>query len=104
MFQIWKCFHKSNLEKILCHNLQGVVTLLDIGGVVQVSKNSNIESHRSINQFSTDRDTLSPSNNKTEQVRVSGPMLNPVLKFVHFMDYLNFGALFDFFLWSSKLV
>ena len=32
--------------------------------------------------------------------RVSGPMLNPVPKSVHFMNYLNFGALFDFFLWS----
>ena len=27
-------------------------------------------------------------------------MLNPISKSVHFMDYLNFGALFDFFLWS----
>ena len=32
--------------------------------------------------------------------RVSGPILNPVPNSVHFMDYLNFGALFDFFLWS----
>ena len=32
--------------------------------------------------------------------RVSDPMLNPVPKSVHFLDYLNFGALFDFFLWS----
>ena len=33
-------------------------------------------------------------------VRVSDPMLNPNPKSVHFLDYLNFGALFDFFLWS----
>ena len=32
--------------------------------------------------------------------RVSGPMLNLVQKSVHFMDYLNFGELLDFFLWS----
>ena len=32
--------------------------------------------------------------------RVSCSMLNPVPKPVHFMDYLNFGGLFDFFLWS----
>ena len=32
--------------------------------------------------------------------RISGPMLNPVPKAIHFMDYLNFGALFDFFIWS----
>ena len=31
---------------------------------------------------------------------VSCPMLNPVPKSVHFFDYLNFEALFDFFLWS----
>ena len=34
------------------------------------------------------------------QYRVSDPMLNPVLKFVHFLDYLNFWSLFDIFLWS----
>ena len=33
-------------------------------------------------------------------IRVSCPMLNPVPKSVHFLDYLNFWALFDFFLWS----
>ena len=27
--------------------------------------------------------------------RVSCPMLNPVLKFIHFLDYLNFGTLFE---------
>ena len=27
-------------------------------------------------------------------------MLNPVPKSVHFLNYLNFGALLDFFLWS----
>ena len=32
--------------------------------------------------------------------RVSDPMLSPVPKSVHFWDYLNFGALFDIFLWS----
>ena len=32
--------------------------------------------------------------------RVSRSILNPVPKSVHFIDYLNFGALFDFFLWS----
>ena len=32
--------------------------------------------------------------------RVSDPMLNPVPKSVHFLDYLNFGTLFDIFLWS----
>ena len=35
--------------------------------------------------------------------RVSYPMLNPVSKSVHFLDYLNFGVLFDFFLWSVCL-
>ena len=28
--------------------------------------------------------------------RVSGPMLNPVPKSIHFVDYLNFGALLIF--------
>ena len=32
--------------------------------------------------------------------RVSDPMLSHVPKSGHFLDYLNFGALFDFFLWS----
>ena len=32
--------------------------------------------------------------------RVSDPMLNPVPKSGHFLHYLNFGALFGFFLWS----
>ena len=32
--------------------------------------------------------------------RVSCLMPNPVPKFFHFFDYLNFGALFDFFLRS----
>ena len=36
----------------------------------------------------------------TELGRVSDPMLNPILKSVYFLDYLNFGALFDIFLWS----
>ena len=27
-------------------------------------------------------------------------MLNPVPKSINFLDYLNFGALFDIFLWS----
>ena len=27
-------------------------------------------------------------------------MLNPIPKFIHFLDYFNFGALFDIFLWS----
>ena len=35
-----------------------------------------------------------------QQCRVSDPMLNPVPKSVHFLDYLNFGALIDIFLWS----
>ena len=30
---------------------------------------------------------------------VNFPMLNPVPKFVHFLDYIIFGVLFDFFLW-----
>ena len=33
-------------------------------------------------------------------IRVSCPVLNPSPKSVHFLDYLNFRALFDFFLWS----
>ena len=32
--------------------------------------------------------------------KVSNPMLNPIPKSVHFLDYLNFGALFVIFLWS----
>ena len=32
--------------------------------------------------------------------RVSDPMLNPVPRSVHFLGYLNFGALLDIFLWS----
>ena len=32
--------------------------------------------------------------------RVSDPMLNPVQKSGHILDYLNFWALLDFFLWS----
>ena len=32
--------------------------------------------------------------------RVSDPMLNLVPKSIHFLDYLNFGALFDIFLLS----
>ena len=32
--------------------------------------------------------------------RVTCPMLNPFAKSIPFSDYLNFGALFDFFLWS----
>ena len=34
--------------------------------------------------------------------RVSDPMLNPVPKSVHFLVYLNFGALLDIFLWSMS--
>ena len=34
------------------------------------------------------------------QVRVSDPMVSHVPKSGHFLDYLNFEALFDFFLWS----
>ena len=30
---------------------------------------------------------------------VSDPMLKTIPKSVHFLDYLNFGSLFDFFLW-----
>ena len=32
-------------------------------------------------------------------VGLVAPMLNPILKSVHFLDYLNFWALLDFFLW-----
>ena len=32
--------------------------------------------------------------------RVSRPMISPIPKSVHFLDYLNFGALLDFFIWS----
>ena len=32
--------------------------------------------------------------------RVSDPMLSPVPMSVHFLDYVNLGALFDIFLWS----
>ena len=35
-----------------------------------------------------------------ERTSVSDPMLNHVPKSVHFLDYLNFGALFHIFLWS----
>ena len=35
--------------------------------------------------------------------RVSRQMLNPVPKLVHFLDFLNFGVLYDFFLWSVRL-
>ena len=31
------------------------------------------------------------------QLRVSDPMLSPIPTSVHFLDYLNFGALFDIF-------
>ena len=43
---------------------------------------------------------VTPFSLKLYPVTVSGPMLNPVPKSVHFMNYLNFGALCDFFLWS----
>ena len=35
--------------------------------------------------------------------RLSCPMLNPFPKSVHFLDYQNFGALFDFF-FSGQIV
>ena len=36
-------------------------------------------------------------------IRVSDTMLKPIPKPVHFLDYLNFAVLFDFFLWSVCL-
>ena len=46
---------------------------------------------------------LNNTQDTTSQVsRVSDPMLNPVSKSIHFLDYLNFVALFDIFLWSVR--
>ena len=36
-----------------------------------------------------------------KKYRVSDPMLNRIPNSVHFVDYLNFGALFDIFLWTD---
>ena len=40
------------------------------------------------------------SSSASVSYRVSDPMLSHVPKSGYFLDYLNFGALFDFFLWS----
>ena len=40
---------------------------------------------------------------RADESRVSCLMLNPVKRSVHFLDYLNFGVLFNFFIWSVCL-
>ena len=46
--------------------------------------------------------TFSMDNGYRIYHRVSDPMLNSIPKSIRFLDYLNFGTLFDILLWSMR--